>query len=52
MSGRPVDPLKIKAPPSDPVKPENMKRFALTRDSLLNALSKPALASVVPMLKK
>lgn len=52
MSGRPVDPLKIKAPPSDPVKPENMRRFASIRDSLLNALSKPALASVIPTLKK
>jgi murein DD-endopeptidase MepM/ murein hydrolase activator NlpD len=48
MSGRPVDPLKIKAPPSDPVKPENMKRFALLRDSLLDVLSKPAYASVLP----
>ncbi len=51
MLGRPVDPLKVKAPPTDPVRKENMARFALQRDSLLNVLSKPALASVVPTLK-
>jgi murein DD-endopeptidase MepM/ murein hydrolase activator NlpD len=52
MSGKPIDPLKVKAPPSDPVKKENMARFALTRDSLLNVLSKPAYSSVIPSLKK
>jgi len=52
MLGRPVDPLKIKAPPSDPVSPENMKKFTLRRDSLLNILSKPSYASIFPSLKK
>lgn len=48
MNGKPIDPLKVKAPPSDPVKQENMTRFALRRDSLMNVLNKPALASVIP----
>jgi len=27
MNGTPVDPLKIKSPPVEPIKPENMETF-------------------------
>jgi murein DD-endopeptidase MepM/ murein hydrolase activator NlpD len=48
MMGRPVDPLKIKAPPAEPVKSENKAKFVLVKDSLLKILNKPAYASVIP----
>ena len=52
MMGSPVDPLKVKAPPAEPVRAENKARFITTKDSLLKILSKPAYASVLPVLNK
>ena len=49
MSGRPVDPLKIKSPPADPVKPANFERFTLRRDSLLEKLNNSTYATVLPV---
>ncbi|GET27545.1 peptidoglycan DD-metalloendopeptidase family protein [Prolixibacter sp. NT017] len=37
-NGTAVDPLKVKAPPVEPVKKENMVRFEEHRDSLMNEL--------------
>ncbi|MEN8118284.1 MAG: peptidoglycan DD-metalloendopeptidase family protein [Bacteroidota bacterium] len=39
-NGSPVDPLKVKAPPVEPVKEENMERYVAVKDSLLNELQK------------
>jgi len=39
-NGSPVDPLKVKAPPVEPVKEENLVRYNLAKDSLLNELQK------------
>ncbi len=38
MNGKPVDPLKVKAPPVEPVKPEYMDSFRATVASLLTQL--------------
>ena len=35
-NGSPVDPLKVKAPPVEPVKEENLVRYNSVKDSLLN----------------
>jgi len=34
MNGSPIDPLRMEAPPSEPVKPDNFVGFAALRDSL------------------
>ncbi len=39
-NGTPVDPLKVKAPPVEPVKKENIERFTIVKDSLLTELQK------------
>ena len=39
-NGSYVDPLKVKAPPVEPVKEENMERYVVLKDSLLNELQK------------
>ncbi len=39
-NGSLVDPLKVKAPPVEPVKEENMPRFTVVKDSLMNELQK------------
>lgn len=39
-NGTPVDPLKVKAPPVEPVKKENIERFNTVKDSLMNELQK------------
>ncbi len=39
-NGSPVDPLKVKAPPVEPVKEVNIVRYILAKDSLLNELQK------------
>ncbi len=39
-NGSPVDPLKVKAPPVEPVKEENLARYAVVKDSLFNELQK------------
>jgi murein DD-endopeptidase MepM/ murein hydrolase activator NlpD len=39
-NGTPVDPLKVKAPPVEPVKEENLERFNTVKDSLMNELQK------------
>jgi len=39
-NGSLVDPLKVKAPPVEPVKEENMARYNQVKDSLLNELLK------------
>ena len=38
MNGKAIDPLKVKSPPVEPIKPENMTRFTIERDSLLSML--------------
>ncbi len=37
-NGTAVDPLKVKAPPVEPVKEENLPRYVLLKDSLMNEL--------------
>jgi len=39
-NGRLVDPLKVKAPPVEPVRKGNMERYIAHKDSLLNELQK------------
>ena len=39
-NGSPVDPLKVKAPPVEPVKEENLQQYNLVKDSLMNELQK------------
>jgi murein DD-endopeptidase MepM/ murein hydrolase activator NlpD len=39
-NGAMVDPLKVKAPPVEPVKEDNMSRYMVVKDSLLNELQK------------
>ena len=39
-NGTYVDPLKVKAPPVEPVKEENMQRYVTVKDSLMNELHK------------
>jgi hypothetical protein len=38
MNGFPVDPLKIKSPPANPVSPANFAAFKSARDRLLKEL--------------
>lgn len=38
MNGKPIDPLKVKSPPVEPIKPEYLAKFNFTRDSLLALL--------------
>lgn len=40
FNGKPIDPLKMKADPVDPVKEENLERYTAVKDSLLNELQK------------
>lgn len=40
MYGKPIDPLKMKADPVEPVQEENMERYIIVKDSLLNELQK------------
>jgi murein DD-endopeptidase MepM/ murein hydrolase activator NlpD len=42
LNGDPVDPLKIKAPPTEPVAEKYMKEYNVHRDSLMNKLLKIA----------
>ena len=44
-NNQPIDPLKMEAPPSYPVKPELMDNFLATRDSVLMELDSLQLAS-------
>ncbi|WP_167605175.1 M23 family metallopeptidase [Maribellus sediminis] len=39
-NGSYVDPLTVKAPPVEPVKEENMERYVVLRDSMMNELQK------------
>ncbi len=39
-NGSPVDPLKVEAPPVEPVKQENMPQYIILKDSLMNELQK------------
>ncbi|MCD6353950.1 MAG: peptidoglycan DD-metalloendopeptidase family protein [Prolixibacteraceae bacterium] len=39
-NGTPVDPLKVKAPPVEPVKKENLQRYNQLKDSLMTELQK------------
>jgi murein DD-endopeptidase MepM/ murein hydrolase activator NlpD len=52
MAGFPVDPLKVKSPPAEPVKRENFNRFITIRDTVLKELNKSVLSSVIPLIKK
>ncbi len=38
VDGTPVDPLKVKAPPTEPISQANMKSYAMHRDSLMTEL--------------
>ncbi|MCY1721518.1 peptidoglycan DD-metalloendopeptidase family protein [Prolixibacteraceae bacterium Z1-6] len=38
MYGKPIDPLKMKADPVAPVQDQNMERYTLVKDSLMNEL--------------
>ncbi|HEX7585786.1 MAG TPA: peptidoglycan DD-metalloendopeptidase family protein [Prolixibacteraceae bacterium] len=38
LNGTPVDPLKIKSPPTDPIAMPNMKSFTMHRDSMMAKL--------------
>jgi murein DD-endopeptidase MepM/ murein hydrolase activator NlpD len=51
MAGIPVDPLKVKSPPAEPVSPENLNKFIVIKDSVLNELNNSALSSVLPVIK-
>jgi murein DD-endopeptidase MepM/ murein hydrolase activator NlpD len=48
MNGKSVDPLKIKAPPVEPIKPENMEIFISTISQLKSKLDSIAPAPVFP----
>lgn len=39
-NGRPVNPLTIKSQPKEPVKPENLPRFTVLRDSIVERLQR------------
>jgi len=39
MGGTPVDPLTVKSPPAEPVKPANLAKFNVLRDSVLQQLA-------------
>ncbi len=39
-NGSPVDPLKVKAPPVEPINEENIERYNTAKDSLMNELQK------------
>ena len=39
-NGQLVDPLKVKAPPVEPVKDENVERYTVLKDSLMLELQK------------
>jgi murein DD-endopeptidase MepM/ murein hydrolase activator NlpD len=52
MAGFPVDPLKVKSPPAEPVKSGNFNRFITVRDTALKELNKSVLSSVIPLIKK
>ncbi len=39
-NGSPVDPLKVKAPPVEPIIEENLQRYNVVKDSLMNELQK------------
>jgi murein DD-endopeptidase MepM/ murein hydrolase activator NlpD len=52
MAGSPVDPLKIKSPPAEPVKPMNFNRFITLRDTVLKELNKSALSAAFPVINK
>lgn len=39
-NGTPVDPLKVKAPPVEPVRKENVPQYTVLKDSLMNELQK------------
>ena len=38
MNGSPVDPLKVDAPPVEPVSPENLERFGKEKSVILSLL--------------
>ncbi len=52
MSGTPVNPLKVKSPPAEPVRPENFSTFITERDSLLKEMNHSAPLSGFPIAKK
>lgn len=52
MNGKPIDPLKVKSPPVEPVKPENLAQFKVTMDSLLVLLDSTNVAVGYPTSNK
>jgi murein DD-endopeptidase MepM/ murein hydrolase activator NlpD len=49
-NGTPVDPLKVEAPPVEPIKPENLELFNALRDSLANILDTISISKPEPLL--
>lgn len=49
-NGTPVDPLKVDAPPVEPIKPENLELFNALRDSLENILDTISVSKPEPLL--
>ncbi|MEI7523533.1 MAG: peptidoglycan DD-metalloendopeptidase family protein [Mariniphaga sp.] len=39
MDGTPIDPLTVKSPPAEPVKPANLAKFNMLRDSVVQLLN-------------
>jgi len=52
MAGTPVDPLKVKSTPANPVNPANLAKFLTVKDTVIKELNKPIIATVLPILKK
>ncbi|HPR60584.1 MAG TPA: M23 family metallopeptidase [Prolixibacteraceae bacterium] len=49
-NGSPVDPLKVEAPPVEPIKPENLQMFSALRDSLKSILDTISISKPEPLL--
>lgn len=52
MAGTPVDPLKVKSPPADPVNPANLAKFITLKDTVIKELNKSIIATMLPIIKK
>lgn len=52
MNGKPVDPLKVKAPPVEPVRPENMEAFKTVVQTLQAKLDSLAPLPILPPIAR
>ncbi|MGE0077689.1 MAG: peptidoglycan DD-metalloendopeptidase family protein [Bacteroidales bacterium] len=52
MNGKPVDPLKVKSPPVEPIKAEYLSQFNAVRDSLMGLLDSTKVVVGHPMANK